>query len=146
MSVLTPSRSPTKFRRAGSVAAWRKDPEVRLMLRVRDGDVAAFAELEARYRDRVLGWFCRRLGDRGEAEDLTQDVFLRLYRARAVLPAPRPLRHLGLPHHPERGPERPAVAPPPALGAVGRRGAGTGFARSDVAGARRFAVAADGAR
>ncbi len=83
MSVLTPSRSPTKFRRAGSVAAWRKDPEVRLMLRVRDGDVTAFAELEARYRDRVLGWFCRRLGDRGEAEDLTQDVFLRLYRARA---------------------------------------------------------------
>ncbi len=83
MSVLTPSRSPTKFRKAGAVAAWRKDPEVRLMLRVRDGDETAFAELEARYRDRVLGWFCRRLGDRGEAEDLTQDVFLRLYRARA---------------------------------------------------------------
>jgi len=79
MSVLT----PTKFRQAGSVAAWRKDPEVRLMLRVRDGDGTAFAELEARYRDRVLGWFCRRLGDRSEAEDLTQDVFLRLYRARA---------------------------------------------------------------
>lgn len=83
MSVLMPSRSPTKFRKAGSVAAWRKDPEVRLMLRVRDGDGTAFAELEARYRDRVLGWFCRRLGDRSEAEDLTQDVFLRLYRARA---------------------------------------------------------------
>ncbi len=44
---------------------------------------AAFAELVAAYHTRVLGWFCRRLGDRVEAEDLTQDVFLRLYRARA---------------------------------------------------------------
>ena len=82
MSVLTPPRSPRKSR-AGSAAAWRKDPEVRLMLRVRDGDESAFAELEACYRTRVLGWFCRRLGDRAEAEDLTQEVFLRLYRARA---------------------------------------------------------------
>jgi RNA polymerase sigma-70 factor (ECF subfamily) len=53
------------------------------MLRVRDGDAAAFTELERIYRTRVLGWFCRRLGDRSEAEDLTQEVFLRLYRARA---------------------------------------------------------------
>jgi RNA polymerase sigma-70 factor (ECF subfamily) len=63
-------------------ASWRQDPEVRLMLRVRDGDAAAFLELERVYRTRVLGWFCRRLGDRAEAEDLTQEVFLRLYRAR----------------------------------------------------------------
>src|SRR5207302_4966973 len=54
-----------------------------LMLRVRAGDTSAFAELEACYRTRVLGWFCRRLGDRADAEDLTQEVFLRLYRARA---------------------------------------------------------------
>jgi RNA polymerase sigma-70 factor (ECF subfamily) len=72
-------RSPV----AGSAARWRQDPEVRLMLRVRDGDPSAFAELVSVYRTRVLGWFCRRLGNRVEAEDLTQDVFLRLYRARA---------------------------------------------------------------
>ena len=79
-----PSPSPTPDKRAGrGAAAWRNDPEVRLMLRVRDGDATAFAELEARYRTRVLGWFCRRLGDRIEAEDLTQEVFLRLYRARS---------------------------------------------------------------
>ena len=81
MAALTaPRRSPRTSRRR--VAAWRQDPEVRLMLRVRDGDAAAFAELERVYRTRVLGWFCRRLGDRSEAEDLTQEVFLRLYRAR----------------------------------------------------------------
>jgi RNA polymerase sigma-70 factor, ECF subfamily len=58
------------------------DPEVGLMLRVRGGDGAAFAELVRRYRLRVFGRFCRWLGDRAEAEDLTQDVFLRVYRYR----------------------------------------------------------------
>jgi RNA polymerase sigma-70 factor (ECF subfamily) len=52
------------------------------MLRVQGGDREAFAELERRYRHRVFGYFCRQLGDRMEAEDLTQEVFLRLYRAR----------------------------------------------------------------
>jgi RNA polymerase sigma-70 factor (ECF subfamily) len=58
------------------------DPEVGLMLRVRAGDTAAFAELVGLYRDRVFGSFVRRLGDRQEAEDLTQEVFLRLFRYR----------------------------------------------------------------
>ena len=82
MTMLAP---PLKHRNriAGSPAQWRQDPEVQLMLRVRDGDATAFVELEKIYRTRVLGWFCRRLGDRNEAEDLTQEVFLRLYRARA---------------------------------------------------------------
>ncbi len=61
---------------------YRDDPEVLLMLRVQDGDETAFAELVDRYRLRVFGRFCRWLGDRAEAEDLTQDVFLRLYRYR----------------------------------------------------------------
>ena len=84
MAVLTAARSPRPARKRAAAPAprWIQDPEVRLMLRVRDGDAAAFAELERIYRTRVLGWFCRRLGDRSEAEDLTQDVFLRLYRAR----------------------------------------------------------------
>jgi RNA polymerase sigma-70 factor (ECF subfamily) len=63
-------------------ARWIEDPEVLLMLRVQDGDDAAFAELVAHYRMQVFGRFCRWLGDREEAEDLTQDVFLRLYRSR----------------------------------------------------------------
>ena len=73
MAVLTAPRT---------TARWRQDPEVGLMLRVRDGDAAAFTELERIYRTRVLGWFCRRLGDRSGAEDSTREVFLRLYRAR----------------------------------------------------------------
>jgi RNA polymerase sigma-70 factor (ECF subfamily) len=63
-------------------AGWLADPDVRLMMRVREGDDASFAELADRYRPRVLGYFCRQLGDRSEAEDLTQEVLLRLYRSR----------------------------------------------------------------
>lgn len=63
-------------------ARWLDDPEVRLMLQVRDGDADAFGQLAERYSARVFGFFCRRLGDRQEAEDLTQEVLLRLFRAR----------------------------------------------------------------
>jgi RNA polymerase sigma-70 factor (ECF subfamily) len=63
-------------------AAWLDDPEVGLMLRVQGGDTAVFAELVRRYWPRVFGRLCRWLGDRAEAADLTQDVFLRAYRYR----------------------------------------------------------------
>jgi RNA polymerase sigma-70 factor (ECF subfamily) len=59
-----------------------EDPEVRLMLRAREGDAEAFTVLTARYGPRVFGYFRDRMGNRTEAEDLTQEVFLRLYRSR----------------------------------------------------------------
>ncbi len=59
-----------------------QDPEVALMLRVRRDDAGAFGQLLERYWSQVYGRFYRRLGDRQEAEDLAQDVFLRLYRNR----------------------------------------------------------------
>src|SRR4051812_18739974 len=58
------------------------DPDVRLMLLARDGDSAAFAQLQARYVPGVLGYFGRVFRARAAAEDLPQDVFLRLYRSR----------------------------------------------------------------
>jgi RNA polymerase sigma-70 factor (ECF subfamily) len=62
--------------------AYRDDPDVGLMLRVQCDDGAAFAELTERYRARVYGHFVKCLGDRQEAEDLTQEAFLRLFRGR----------------------------------------------------------------
>ena len=82
MPVATPSRTPKAPRATRPTRRWLDDPEVRLMLRVQDGDTAAFAELERRFGPRVFGYFCRQLGDRADAEDLTQEVFLRLYRSR----------------------------------------------------------------
>ena len=58
------------------------DPGVQLMLRVQRDEPGAFAELVKRYGTAVFGRFYRQLGDRQEAEDLAQDVFLRLYRSR----------------------------------------------------------------
>jgi RNA polymerase sigma-70 factor (ECF subfamily) len=59
-----------------------QDPDVRLMLRVRDGDAAAFEELMLRYQNRVVSLLAHLTGHRDLAEDLAQDVFLRIYRAR----------------------------------------------------------------
>lgn len=52
------------------------------MLRVRDGDSAAFTELVARYQNRLLTVLEHLVQDRELAEDLTQDVFIRVYNAR----------------------------------------------------------------
>lgn len=58
------------------------DPDVQLMLRVKEGDEAAFADLVRKYQDRLLAIFTNMFGDSSLAEDLTQEVFLRVYRAR----------------------------------------------------------------
>jgi RNA polymerase sigma-70 factor (ECF subfamily) len=60
----------------------RRDPDTARMVRARRGDAAAFAELVRRYWQPVVGRFYRQLGDRQDAEDMAQEVFLRLYRAR----------------------------------------------------------------
>jgi RNA polymerase sigma-70 factor, ECF subfamily len=59
------------------------DPDVRLMLQVRDNDAHAFEELMLRYQNRLLSLLTHLVGQRDLAEDLTQEVFLRVYRARS---------------------------------------------------------------
>jgi RNA polymerase sigma-70 factor, ECF subfamily len=58
------------------------DPDADLMLKVAGGDNEAFAELVHRYEYRLVGLAYRYLGDRSLAEDLAQEAFLRVYRAR----------------------------------------------------------------
>ena len=58
------------------------DPDVRLMLQVRDGSAAAFEELVEKYQARLVGILGHMIGKRDLAEDLTQEVFMRVYRAR----------------------------------------------------------------
>jgi RNA polymerase sigma-70 factor (ECF subfamily) len=58
------------------------DPDVRLMLQVRADEPGAFEELIERYQNRVLGILFHVVGDRQDAEDLAQEVFMRIYRAR----------------------------------------------------------------
>ena len=86
MPVLTPPRPrpapETTSRRGPRASRWTDDPDVRLMLQVQRGNAEAFTVLQERFTPRVFGYFCRLLRDRVEAEDLTQEVFLRLYRSR----------------------------------------------------------------
>jgi RNA polymerase sigma-70 factor (ECF subfamily) len=54
--------------------------ERELVERCRSGDERAFQELVDRYKDLVFALIARTVQDRGRAEDLAQDVFLRVYR------------------------------------------------------------------
>lgn len=54
-----------------------------LMVRVREDDPRALSRLFDRYRVRLFGFLYRLLGDRGAAEDLLGETFLRVYRGRA---------------------------------------------------------------
>ena len=47
---------------------------------VRQGDEASYETLFYRHYDRVYGLLFRLVGSRGEAEELTQEAFLKLYR------------------------------------------------------------------
>jgi RNA polymerase sigma-70 factor (ECF subfamily) len=58
------------------------DPDVRLMLQVRADDAAAFEELVLRYQARLISVLQNLVRDRDRAEELAQDVFLRVFRAR----------------------------------------------------------------
>ena len=55
----------------------------RLMLEFSQGASEAFTELFQRYKQKVYGFFRRRVADAGRAEELTQETFLGLLRARS---------------------------------------------------------------
>ena len=60
-----------------------RDPDIRLMLRVRDADdQTAFADLVGRYQHRLVAVMHHLVGHPHEAEELAQEVFLRVYRNR----------------------------------------------------------------
>ena len=54
-----------------------------IVSRVLDGDVHAYAELVARYRDRYARYALHMLGNREDAEEALQDAFTRAYRSLA---------------------------------------------------------------
>jgi RNA polymerase sigma-70 factor (ECF subfamily) len=65
-----------------------------LIRRIGDGDREAFEELYRRFARPMLGAALRRLGDRGRAEDATQEAFAAIWRSAAT-------------YRPERGPGAP---------------------------------------
>ncbi len=56
--------------------------DVEVMLRVKTGDESAFAYLVQKYRRPMVGFMCRLCHNPSTAEELAQEVFLRVYRSR----------------------------------------------------------------
>jgi RNA polymerase sigma-70 factor, ECF subfamily len=57
------------------------DPDAALMLRVKQGEGAAFAELVDKYKQPVMNLAFRMLHDFTEAEDLAQNVFVQVHKS-----------------------------------------------------------------
>lgn len=57
------------------------DPDAALMLRVKGGDAQAFEALVEKYKQPVMNLIYRTVPDATEAEDLTQHVFLQVFKS-----------------------------------------------------------------
>jgi len=66
----------------GAAAALDYDAE--LMRRIKDGDGASFGLLLGKYRATVVHFLYRMIQDHAVAEELAQEVFLRVYRSRST--------------------------------------------------------------
>jgi RNA polymerase sigma-70 factor (ECF subfamily) len=58
-----------------------QDPDAALMLRVKQGDTAAFEQLVEKYKQPVMNVVYRMLRDATEAEDVAQNVFVQVYKS-----------------------------------------------------------------
>ncbi len=68
---------------AGAVGAAEGLTDAEVMLRVKAGDDAAFDYLVQKYRRPMISFMYRMAHNAAVAEDLAQEVFLRVYRSRA---------------------------------------------------------------
>ena len=59
------------------------DPDAVLMLRVKRGDRAAFAELVEKYQQPLFNFVFHTLRDETESEDVAQNTFLQVWKSRA---------------------------------------------------------------
>jgi RNA polymerase sigma-70 factor (ECF subfamily) len=65
-------------------SALEDDPnviDVRLMLATKAGDIAAFEELVSRHQHAVVGTVAKMLGNASDAEDIAQQVFVRIWKS-----------------------------------------------------------------
>ena len=80
----SPAAQPSWNRRVNTDKTAEKplDRDAELMLRVRDGDQASFRLLLERHRGPVIHFVYRMVQNQAVAEELAQEVFLRVYRFR----------------------------------------------------------------
>ncbi|HZZ37533.1 MAG TPA: RNA polymerase sigma factor [Acidobacteriaceae bacterium] len=69
-------------RTVGGPADWRAVSDAEIMLRVREGDDTGFSFLIEKYRKPIINFMYRMVHNQAVAEELAQEVFLRVYRSR----------------------------------------------------------------
>jgi len=84
MAFLDPQPSATDRVQKGMTGAVALERDAELMLRVREGDATSFALLLERHRGPVIHFLYRMIQNQAVAEELAQEVFLRVYRSRAT--------------------------------------------------------------
>jgi RNA polymerase sigma-70 factor (ECF subfamily) len=67
---------------AAGPADWRAMTDAEIMLRVREGDDVGFNFLIEKYRKAIVNFMYRMVHNQAVAEELAQEVFLRVYRSR----------------------------------------------------------------
>lgn len=67
--------------RLGSSREWRHQPDIEIVRRAQRGDDSAFSDLVRTYQPPVFNFVLRLVRDRSLAEDLTQEIFLRVFQA-----------------------------------------------------------------
>ena len=75
-------RSPSRTARGREVVDWSAMSDAEVMLRVREGDDAAFDLLVHKYHKPIIHFMFRMVHNQAVAEELAQEVFLRVYRSR----------------------------------------------------------------
>jgi RNA polymerase sigma-70 factor (ECF subfamily) len=75
---------PERVKTGIGLAASALDRDAELMLRVKEGDGASFAVLLDRHRSPVVHFLYRMVQNHAVAEELAQEVFLRVYRSRST--------------------------------------------------------------
>src|SRR5256714_10832744 len=75
---------PERVNRIMEGAAAALDLDAELMLRVKEGDGPSFGVLLDKHRSSVVHFLFRMVQNHAVAEELAQEVFLRVYRSRAT--------------------------------------------------------------
>ena len=69
-----------------------------IMLELRAGNIAGFDFLIQKYRKPIIHFMYRMVRNQAIAEELAQEVFLRVYRSRSTYPCGGAVQHLALSH------------------------------------------------
>lgn len=77
------TRAPFQAIHTGSTGSIPdEDSDAAIMLHVREGDDSGFTYLIEKYRKQIIHYMFRMTGNQAVAEELAQEVFLRVYRSR----------------------------------------------------------------